>query len=291
MFRSMFAKIVFYCLKKSLKTWLRIIKKDPSGEIEETVIELVEEGKTGSSNKIDEDERAILHNVLELRDTQVNAIKIARAEIVALPDTANFSHILDLMIEKNMTQLIIYKGEIDHILGYVTCEDVFACYKDKNCTFEVSHFLKPIEFIAPSLPILDCLLNMREKGQKMAIVVDEYGAVDGLVTFTDLIEEIIGDIQQQESVNPPGQIVINDDQVVVVDGYTRIDDLNEALGTEFHGDEDVLTIAGMICNVTGRLPARGEVISYKEGTEFVILDATPRKIKKIAIRGLKIKAS
>ena len=189
-----------------------------------------------------------------------------------------------------MSQLIIYKEEIDNILGYVTQEEIIGCYKNPKCKFDLKNFLKPLDFIAPSMQILDCLLTMREKGQKMAIVVDEYGSVDGLVTFTDLIEEIIGDIQEGESINPPGEIVVKDNGEVIVDGHTRLEEMDEALGTnlKMYNNEEIHTIAGLICEAIGRLPSRGEVILYKNDIEFLILDATPRKINRICIRNLKI---
>ncbi|USO02672.1 MAG: CBS domain-containing protein [Alphaproteobacteria bacterium] len=292
MFHNIFSKVIFFFLRNFLKLWLRFTKKDPSGEIESTVIDLIQEGKNGEDEKIDEDERALLHNVLELKDTQVSSIKIARAEIIALSDTSKTSEIIELMRNKNMSQLIIYKEEIDNILGYVVLEDIMAFEREGKDKFDINTFMKPIDFVSPSLPILDCLMGMRENGQKMAIVVDEYGGVDGLVTFTDLIEEIIGDIQHEETVTPPGQIVIEDSGDVIADGHTRLDDLNEAIGTSFRSgddDDDVLTIAGMICEVAGRVPSRGEIVQYEDGVEFVVLDATPRKIKRVAIRGVKLK--
>jgi len=289
MIRNVIEKSVLSVLKRSLKLWFKLSKKDPDGHITETILELIEQDEDGGRHAIDADERALLGNVLDLKDTTVSSIQIPRAEIVMVPNQSSVEEILDTMIEKKMSQLIIYKDEIDNILGYVIQEEIISCYKNPKCKFDLKNFLKPLDFIAPSMQILDCLLTMREKGQKMAIVVDEYGSVDGLVTFTDLIEEIIGDIQEGESINPPGEIVVKENGEVLVDGHTRLDEMDETLGVNLKQEnEGVHTIAGLICEAIGRLPSRGEVILYKNNVEFLILDATPRKINRICIRNLQI---
>jgi magnesium and cobalt transporter len=291
MIHNIMSKTILIILKKLLKLWFKISKKDPDGHITETILELIEQDEGEGQHSIDADERALLGNVLDLKDTTVSSIQIPRSEIVMVPNTAKVEEILDIMIEKKMSQLIIYKSEIDNILGYVTQEEIISCYKNPKCKFDLKNFLRPLDFIAPSMQILDCLLIMKEKGQKMAIVIDEYGSVDGLVTFTDLIEEIIGDIQEGEAINPPGTIAVKENGEVIIDGHTRLEIMDDALGTNLKQEphnEEVHTIAGLICEVIGRLPSRGEVILYKDNIEFLILDATPRKISRICIRNLKI---
>lgn len=288
MWNSFLEKTVLYCLKTLLKIWFRLTDKDPDHSISETVLELIEQ-KNEEGQIIDSDERILLGNVLDLKDTEVDEIKIARAEIVALPNTSTSSEILDIMLDKKMSQLIIYKENIDDILGYVGLEDVAQCFTNKKCKFSLDKFIHPIDFVSPSMRTLDLLLTMREKGQKMAIVVNEHGGVDGLVTFKDLLEEIIGDIQEVETINPPGTLVIKDDGDVIVDGHTKLKEINEKLGLSLQphdSEEDITTIAGMVSMIAGRVPARGEIIQHESGIEFLVLDANPRKIIRLCIKNL-----
>lgn len=288
MWYNFLEKTTLYVLKSSLKFWFKITGKDPDESIYETILELIEQ-KDADGKIIDSDERILLGNVLNLKDTPIDEIKIAKAEIVAIPHTTKINDILDLMLEKKMSQSIIYKKNIDDIIGYITLKDILQYYQNKKRKFDIEKFIHPIEFVSPSMRTLDLLLIMREKGQKMAIIVNEHGGVDGLVTFNNLIEEIIGDIQEVETINPPGKLIVKENGDIVVDGHTKLKEINEKLGINLQAedpDEDILTIAGMVSGLAGRVPARGEIIQHESGMEFLILDANPRKIIRLCIKNL-----
>jgi CBS domain containing-hemolysin-like protein len=137
--------------------------------------------------------------------------------------------------------------------------------------------------------VLDLLLKMRSSGEKVAIVVDEYGGVDGLVTMGDLVEEIVGDIQDVAQMSNPLYFFKRPDGVIVVDGRMDIEDLEEHIGllrTEEEKEEDIDTVGGLVFHLANRVPQRGELISHPSGIEFEIIEADSRRIKRVAIRGI-----
>jgi CBS domain containing-hemolysin-like protein len=149
--------------------------------------------------------------------------------------------------------------------------------------------LHKIDFISPSMRVLDLLLKMRLTGEKLALVVDEYGGNDGLVTMEDLVEEIVGDIQDVAQLSSSPYFFQRPDGVVVADGRMSIEDLEEKIGlfrTEEEREEDIATVGGLILHLTDRVPQRGEFIVHSSGMEFEILEADSRRIKRLGIHGL-----
>ncbi|MBY0291959.1 MAG: CBS domain-containing protein, partial [Alphaproteobacteria bacterium] len=155
--------------------------------------------------------------------------------------------------------------------------------------FKLHDHLHKINFISPSMRILDLLLQMRSTGEKIALVVDEYGGIDGLVTMGDLVEEIVGDIQDVAQMSTPLHFFRRPDGIVIVDGRMDIENLEEKIGplrTEEEKEEDIDTIGGLVLHLTNRVPQRGELIAHSSGVEFEIIEADSRRIKRIGIHGL-----
>lgn len=271
-FKRFLLKLLFW---RSKETTLR-----------DTIEELIEEDECAETQSISENEREILGNVLELRDSEVQDIMVPRVEIEALPVTAHIEEIVSRFVETQKSSLIIYQGTIDNIVGVVYLRDI-AGWLRVNKPFNLSLFVKEILFIPPTMKSLDLLFKMRETGIKLAIVVDEYGGVDGLVAFRDIIEEIIGDIQDAAEIkNQKKKILKSSDGSVVADARATFEEIQKFGGLRITPkDKSIDTIAGMISSILGRVPVRGELVSCPEqGLEFEILDADSRKIKSIRIR-------
>jgi CBS domain containing-hemolysin-like protein len=149
--------------------------------------------------------------------------------------------------------------------------------------------LRKVLVVAPSLPVFDLLVQMRQSRTHIAMVVDEFGGIDGLVTIEDLIEEIVGDIEDEHDVVATPSLVDRPDGSVIADARIPIETLEEQRGTTLrhNGDhEEVDTLGGLVFALAGRVPRRGEVIAHPDGIEFEVLDADPRRIKRLRVRGL-----
>lgn len=255
--------------------------------LRDTIEELIEEDESSPTQSIAEDEREILGNVLNLRNIHVQNVMVPRVEIVAVPVNTRIEDLMSLFVESQKSSILVYQGTIDNIIGAVFLKDV-ANWFHMNKPFNINIFVKEILFVPPTMKTLDLLLKMRQTGIKLAAVVDEYGGVDGIVSFRDLIEEIIGDIQDvSESRNQKKKKVIkSSDGSVVADGKATFDEIQKYGEIKISSnDKTVETVGGLISSISGKVPVRGELIVYpKQNIEFEILDADPRKVKSVRIR-------
>lgn len=260
-------------------------KKEGEGSLRETLEELIEEEEIEDTS-LAPDEREMLTNILHLRDLTAKDLMITRAEIIAVPHESSLEDVKNTFKTNKVMRLPVYRQTLDEILGYVHLRDLLEATPK---TFKLQNYLHKIDFISPSMRVLDLLLKMRSSGEKVAIVVDEYGGVDGLVTMGDLVEEIVGDIQDVAQMSNPLYFFKRPDGVIVVDGRMDIEDLEEHIGllrTEEEKEEDIDTVGGLVFHLANRVPQRGELISHPSGIEFEIIEADSRRIKRVAIRGI-----
>ncbi len=174
------------------------------------------------------------------------------------------------------------------MLGFVHVKDVLAPVAERRET-KLAPLLRKLLFVAPSVPILDLLVQMRQARTHIAMVVDEFGGIDGLVTIEDLIEEIVGEIEDEHDVAAAPHLVERADGTLIADARTRIEALEERQGIRLRpvGDqEEVETLGGLVSTLAGRVPKRGEVIAHPSGIEFEVLEGDPRRIKRLRVRGL-----
>ncbi len=272
-FRKLLIKILFW--RKS---------KEPS--LRDTIEELIEEDGCSETQSIEENEREILGNVLNLRDVRVQDIMVPRVEIEAIPSTTRIEILLSRFVETQKSTIIVYQGNIDNVLGVVYLKEV-ANWFHMNKPVNINVFIKDVLFVPPTMKSLDLLFKMRETGIKIAIVVDEYGGVDGLVSFRDIIEEVIGDIQDAAEIKSLKKKVLkSSDGSVIADAKSTFSEISKFGGIKIiPEDKSIDTIGGMISSLTGNVPVRGElVVCPKQNLEFEILDADPRKVKSVRIR-------
>lgn len=267
----------------------RIFKKQEPENVRETIEELIEEidelieDNDERDSSIQADERKLLGNVLNLRELTAVDVMIPRANIVAAPHTSTGEELIALMVEHGYSCLPIYQETLDHIIGFVHIKDIISFFHHKK-PLVLTHLLKRnILGISPSMQTLDLLLDMTKSGFRIAIVADEHGGTDGMVFFSDLIEAIIGDIQNAYHIEP-ALIQINNDGKMIANARVRLDDIEETFSIDLKiEDEDVETLGGLIAALVNRVPVRGEIIKHPKGYEFEILDADPRRIKKVSI--------
>ncbi len=260
-------------------------KKESEGSLRETIEELIEEEEIADTS-LAPDEREMLTNILNLRDLTAKDLMIARAEIIGVSHDSSLEDVKSIFKSSKLMRLPVYRQTLDDVLGYIHLRDLLDATA-KN--FKLHDHFHKINFISPSMRILDLLLKMRSTGEKIALVVDEYGGVDGLVTMSDLVEEIVGDIQDVAQMTTPLHFFRRPDGVVVVDGRMDIEELEEKIGpllTEEEKEEDIDTIGGLVLHLTDRVPQRGELVAHPSGIEFEIIEADSRRIKRVGIHGL-----
>ena len=271
------------------RDWLRILRRGRNGDgsIRDTLEELIEE-REESDQPINEDERLLLANILELRDRTVHDVMVPRADIVAIEGETALSDIIDVITGEGHSRLPVYGESLDDAMGFIHAKDVLA-WRGAEANFSPSRILRRVLFVAPSMQVLELLLEMRVKRAHMALVVDEYGGVDGLVTIEDLVEEIIGEIEDEHDQNDDPALTPAADGSLIADARVTIEHLEEIVGPILDYDEereDIDTLGGLVFSLAGRVPIRGELIRHSSGVEFEVLEADPRRIRRLRLRGL-----
>jgi magnesium and cobalt transporter len=260
--------------------------------LRQSIAELVEEAGTGPQApgedlpELDRQERALIANILRLRGTIANDVMIPRADIVALRADLTLDETLQRLREEQHSRLPIYRDQLDDILGMVHIKDVFA-YIGRPEEFSLEKMLRRPLMVAPQAPVLDLLVQMRQARVHLALVIDEYGGVDGLITIEDLVETIVGDIADEHDDEVP-LLTEWPDGTLDIAARLSIEDFEDKMGPVLTPEErasSIDTVGGLIFTLAGRVPAQNEIITHpSSGAEFQVLDADPRHILKVRVR-------
>jgi len=256
-----------------------------SGEesVRDALDELIEE-REDAELPISADERLLLANILELRDRSVHDVMVPRVDIVGIDQDASLAEVIDVITREGHSRLPVYKNDMDDSVGFIHAKDVLAC-RGKEEDFQTAKILRKILFVSPAMQVLELLLEMRVRRSHMALVVDEYGGIDGLVTIEDLVEEIVGEIEDEHDTSSEPQMTRTVNGSYVADARVTIEMLEEELGQILSEDEreDLDTLGGLVFALAGHVPVRGELIHHPSGVEFEVLDADPRRIKRLRL--------
>lgn len=275
--------------KKGLLSLVRNALKGKNDQaLRETIEEYIDEAPSSEATSADAHERALLANILKLRDIRVQNIMIPRANIIAIELGTTQEELLALLAEKQFSRLPVYRGTLDDVLGTIHIKDVLASLA-KGQPIAIKELITDIPIVSPAMPVLDLMLKMRNSRRHMVMVVDEFGGIDGLVTIGDLIEFIVGEIEDEHHIEEQPLIVEKSDGSVVVDAMIDIVAFEERFGTLFTDEDraDSDTLAGLVFSLAGRVPTRGEVISHHEnGLVFEVLEADPRRVYRLRVRNL-----
>jgi magnesium and cobalt transporter len=256
--------------------------------VRESIAELVQEAADagdadGTIPELDRQERALIANVLRLRGTTADDVMVPRADIVAMPVDLTWDQAVELIRREGHSRMPVFREQLDDIVGMVHIKDVFA-WDGKAEAFKMETILRRPLMVAPQIPVLDLLLQMRVARIHLALVVDEYGGIDGLLTIEDLVETIVGDIADEHDEADAPMVTERPDGTFDLDARMKIQDFETRLGailSEEERDADIDTIGGLIFTIAGRVPARGEVISHVSGAEFRVLDSDARRIRRL----------
>src|SRR6266403_3465006 len=272
-----------------LRNFLRLIRRHRNGEsLRETIDEMIEEPAADDAHSLSGHERLLIGNVLKIHDQTASDVMVPRVDIVALDAETPFPEVVKCMVEQGHSRVPVYRETLDDVIGFIHVKDVLGPVAERRET-KLAPILRKVLFVAPSVPILDLLVQMRQARTHMAMVVDEFGGIDGLVTIEDVIEEIVGEIEDEHDVDAPPVLIVRPDGSIIADARIPIDAIEEQHGTRLRppGEEDAVdTLGGLVFTLAGRVPKRGEIIAHPDGIEFEVLDADPRRIKRLRVRGL-----
>ncbi|MGB7404286.1 MAG: hemolysin family protein [Pacificimonas sp.] len=256
--------------------------------IEEALEEHEDEQDSAVTGDLSGDERAMLRNLLDFGERKAGDIMVPRGDIIAFPAEDNFAALVAAFADAGHSRLPIYSGELDRILGMIHVKDVYnvLAAKGRGADVPIKSIMRPVLFVPYAMRVLDLLARMRAGRTHMAMVVDEYGGTDGLVTVEDIVEEIVGDIEDEHD-EPEGEPIL----ALPGGGYeadARLDIhlLEERLGTDFVEavDGDIDTVGGLIFMIAGRVPDVGEQVRHPAGWTFDILAADERRVERVRAR-------
>ena len=269
----------------------QMLGRQPEHSLRESIAELVQEAAdeqvvAGEQPELDRQERALIANVLRLRETIADDVMVPRPDIVAMRVDVTLEQALQQIRTEGHSRLPVYREQLDDIVGMVHIKDVYA-YVGRPEAFSLEAILRRPLMVAPQVPVLDLLLQMRQQRMHLALVIDEYGGVDGLVTIEDLVETIVGDIADEHDEVQAAMVMERPDGALDINARLPIEDFEHRVGRVLSDDErgaDIDTVGGLVFTLAGRVPAKGEVISHPSGIEFRVLDSDPRRIRRVRVR-------
>lgn len=262
-------KRLWYFLKKEE------IPTNSKEEIEKIIDEVEEKGF------IDEDQGDMIHNIIVLKETAVREIMVPKVDMIALESTASLDDLVDVITSKGYSRIPIYEDSMDNIVGVAYAKDILKYWQTKDKIDDIRAIMHTPYFVPESKKLIDLLNEFREKRTKLAIVIDEYGNVDGLLTLGDIMEEIVGDIVGEDDVYKEKDIVMKSDGIFYVDPKLPIDEFDEAFDVNIpEGNYD--TIGGFITCQLERIPKSGETLEYN-GVIFEIAGADKKRISKLIV--------
>jgi magnesium and cobalt transporter len=275
-------------LLQPIRGWLKGLRRAKRAEPSalETLEELIEE-REDYETPIDAHERLLLGNVLRLRDVTAYDVMVPRADIVAVPADIGQAALIEKFTSEGHSRLPVYRGTLDDAVGMIHIKDALAASQSSR-PFQLSRILRRILFVSPSARVLDLLLEMRQKRTHLVLVVDEFGGIDGLITIEDLVEQIVGEIEDEHDQGGEFEIIRTSENVIEADARTPVEELEKMVGNLLGAEEreEIDTLGGLVFSLAGRVPGRGELIVHPSGLEFEIVEADPRRVRRLRVRNL-----
>ncbi len=268
--------------------WLRglIWRKGDESSARNVLEELIDE-RDETEVPIDDEERLLLANILELKGRTIHDVMVPLADIVGVEAGTSLADLIELITSEGHSRMPVYDETLDGAIGMIHIKDVLA-WRGRDQDFRLGDIIRKVLFVPPSMQVLELLLEMRAKRCHMALVVDEYGGIDGLVTIEDLVEEIVGEIEDEHDRTDEPVMSISEDGALYADARVTMEALEDRFGAIFSEEEheDIDTLGGLVFALAGRVPVRGELINHPSGMEIEVLEADPRRVKKLRVRGL-----
>lgn len=260
--------------------------------IRESLEEVIEESERSDAALLPQ-ERIMLANLLKFGELRVDDVMVPRADIVAVEESTSLCDLVRAFREAQHSRLPLYRETLDDPVGLIHIKDVLSLVEIgpdgllRWPDVPIIRIKRDLLFVPPSMPARDLLLKMQTTHMHLALVIDEYGGTDGLVSIEDLVEEIVGDIDDEHDVEEAPQLRTLPGGIYDADGRLDLADFKEQTGIALvptDPEEEVDTLGGLVVSLLGRVPQRGEIVPYPGGYEFEVLEADPRRVKRLRIR-------
>jgi len=265
---------------------------DPASQMRESIEEVIEESDRQRPD-LSAPERTMLSNLLKFGELRVKDVMVPRADIVAVDEKTSLADLVLLFAEAQHSRLPVYRETLDDPVGLVHLKNVLGVLENVGEEMfrlreqPIAHIRHDILFAPPSMPVLDLLLKMQTTHTHLALVIDEYGGTEGLVSIEDIIEEIVGDIADEHDEESPHARQLADG-AFLADARIALEDFHAETGIAFPREdgelEEIDTLGGLVVSLVGRVPQRGEIVAHPGGVEFEVLEADPRRVKRLRIR-------
>ncbi|MDC1054263.1 hemolysin family protein [Alphaproteobacteria bacterium] len=266
------------------KTWLikKLLNNDSS---KEEILNLIanQDNDDELNNPDDNNEKSLIKNILQLENKSVEDVMVPRGEMISIDNKQNYNQIFDIIKEESHSRLPVYENNLDNIIGFFHVKDFIKINKNE---FDLNLILRDVLYTAPKSPILELLKRMRLSRIHMALVVDGIGGVDGLVTIEDLVEEIVGEIEDEHDAEDiDEEIIKKEDNLLIVDAAYRIDELEKDFNINLAvaDEEEIETVGGLVFSKINRIPKSNEEFNIDDIINIKILRANERKILTVHI--------
>ena len=279
-------------LLAGLKTLLFGGDKEPSlrEQIEDVIDEAEEEGedrRRGGSSAVGDlspIERKMVRNLLHFGEQTVDDVAVPRGEIIAISESASFDEIVALFADAGHSRLPVYRETLDEVVGMIHVKDVFAVLAAGRTPPPLLDLIRQPLYVPQSMDVLDLLAEMRAKRTHLAIVIDEYSGTEGLVTFEDLVEEIVGEVEDEHDDEPTALFVPGDKGCWEADARAELDDIGEAIDPRLaEVEEDVDTLGGLSAVLAGHVPEVGEILHHPSGWRIEVTEADERRVHRLRL--------
>jgi len=268
------------------KSWVirKLLNNDSSKEeiLNFIANEVSDDDKLSSTD--DNNEKNLIKNILQLENTSVEDVMVPRGEIISVDNKKNYSQIFDIIKEESHSRLPVYENNLDNIIGFFHVKDFIKINKNN---FSLKTILREVLYVAPKSPILELLKRMRTSRIHIALVVDGIGGVDGLVTIEDLVEEIVGEIEDEHDAEDIDEEIIKKEKnMLEVNASYRVEDLEKYfnINLDFADEDEVATVGGLVFSKINRIPKSNEEFNIDDIVNIKVLKANERKILTVQIR-------
>ena len=265
-----------------------ILKPSDRENIKDVLEDLIEDNGNGTE-KIDDGTKNIFKNVINLHNKCIEDVMIPRADIDAVSIETTLNDLVNFIDKTKHSRIPVFENNLDKVLGMIHIRDLFEKIHQRNTkkksTKIAKKMIRKILFSSPSMKVIDLLLKMRSEQIHMAIVIDEFGGTNGIVTIEDLVEEIVGEIKDEHDFEEVDEIKKISKKSFEISARISLEEFEKRLNVKLNVDErdEIDTLGGFIFFLLGRIPGRGEVVSYKKNIEFTIIEADTRRIKRILV--------
>jgi len=229
-------------------------------------------------------ERQMLRNLLHFGEQTAGDICVTRGDIMAVPSSISFDELVGAFVDAGHSRLPVYGESLDNVVGMVHIKDVFMARFDEKRDRSLSALMREPLFVPESMGVIELLARMRSQRTHLAVVVDEFGGTEGLVTIEDVVEEIVGDIEDEHDEAEIGMLTMLEDGLWEADARLELDELAEAVDPRLSSDEDeVDTLGGLMFLLAGHIPAKGECVTHPSGWKLEAVDSDPRRIIRVRL--------